>query len=151
MKIYTDGATSNNGQKDAAGGWAYVIIDDEDKIVLEGSGHITNATNNICELMAVWNACFNAQFIPGRHTIYSDSAYCINCYKQKWYKKWKNNGWITSAKKPVANRDIWERLIPFFECKEGFDFQYVKGHDINKWNNYVDKKAVEAKEGDKNS
>lgn len=145
LKIYTDGATSNNGYAGAVGGWAFAAINENDEIVMQLSGHINDATNNICELTAIWNACFNTQVIAGHHTIYSDSAYCINCYKQKWYKKWQSNGWINSQKKPVANRELWEHLIPFFESPM-FEFEYVKGHADNKWNNYVDKKAVEAKE-----
>lgn len=78
-------------------------------------------------------------------TIYSDSAYIINCITQKWYKKWQTNGWRNSKKEPVANRELWERLIPYFENPR-FSFEKVKGHSGEKdWNDYVDRLAVEAK------
>ena len=116
MKIYTDGATSNNGYNGAVGGWAYVIVtEDEQHPIRVENGRIENATNNICELTAIINACNAATKIGGHYTIYSDSAYCINCYKQKWYRKWQQNGWLNSKKEPVANRELWEQLIPFFE------------------------------------
>ena len=152
MRIYTDGATSNNGRSGAVGGWAFVIINDDDTIYCEDSGRIENATNNICEMTAIMRACMRATMIneEAYYTIYSDSAYCINCYKQKWYKKWIQNGWINSKKQPVANQNIWEQLIIFFECGH-FDFKKVEGHSSDKWNNYVDKLAVAAKEMNENS
>lgn len=145
MKIYTDGATSNNGAANAQGGWAYVIINDVDTIVAQDHGHIDNATNNICELTALIKACEAAKAFPTSFIIYSDSAYAINCYKQQWYKKWKINGWKTSAKLPVANKELWEKLIPFFEDNK-YNFEKVKGHANDKWNNLVDELAVRAKE-----
>lgn len=146
MKIYTDGATSFNGQENAVGGWAYVVIDDQDNIIKKGMGHIPEgATNNICEMMAILEGCYAVEHIKEYHIIYSDSSYCINCYQQKWYKKWQENNWITSSKTPVKNKGLWKRLIPFFE-NEFFHFEKVKGHSDNKWNNYVDEMAVIAKE-----
>lgn len=145
MKIYTDGATSNNGYAGARGGWAYVLIDENEQVVAHGMGYYLNATNNICELLAIINACKAVGDKPGPHTVYSDSSYCINCYKQQWYKKWIKNGWINSSNRPVANRDLWEELIPYFE-NSNFDFQKVKGHASDEWNNYVDKMAVQAKD-----
>lgn len=142
MEIYTDGATSNNGYENSEGGWAYVIVDNN-KIITEKSGYIPNATNNICELTAIIEACSSIKD-NNNYIIYSDSSYCVNCYKQKWYKKWLVNGWINSAKKPVANKELWEKVIPYFE-NEHFIFEKIKGHSVNKWNNYVDEKAVQAK------
>ena len=149
MIIYTDGATSNNGQAGAVGGWAFIVVYGN-SIIYECSGHIENATNNICELTAIIEACKQAASVneivrPTFYTIYSDSAYCINCYKQKWYKKWQQNGWLNSKKQPVANRELWEQLIPFFE-NPNFKFRKVEGHSTNEYNNYVDKLAVAAKE-----
>ena len=77
--------------------------------------------------------------------IYSDSAYCINCYKDKWWVKWEQNGWINSKKQPVQNKELWKRLIPFFKDAR-FIFKKVAAHQNNYWNNYVDELAVKAKE-----
>ena len=76
--------------------------------------------------------------------IYSDSAYCINCYQQKWYKKWIQNGWVNSKKQSVKNRELWELLIPFFEDNR-FNFIKVKGHVGDKYNEMVDEMAVKAR------
>lgn len=152
IKIYCDGATSGNGKSDAVGGYAWAILDNEDNLLFYDSGHVKNATNNICELLAIINGCEKALTIIKEFDsviVYSDSAYCINCKKQNWYKNWQNNGWKNSKKQPVANQDLWKRLIPFFEDRR-FTFEKVKGHaddktTHSKWNNFVDDLAVKAK------
>jgi len=152
IKIYCDGATSGNGKVDAVGGYAWAILDNENNLLFYDSGHVKNATNNICELLAIINGCEKALTIIKEFDsviVYSDSAYCINCKKQNWYKNWQNNGWKNSKKQPVANQDLWERLIPFFEDTR-FTFEKVKGHandktTHSKWNNFVDDLAVKAK------
>ena len=144
IKIYTDGATSKNGQENSYGGWAYIILE-EDKIISKNSGALSNVTNNQCELIAIINACNEISTLNTPVTVYSDSAYCINCYKQQWYKNWQKNGWLNSKKEPVANQELWEELIPFFE-NLNFTFEKVKGHSLNQFNNIVDKMAVEAKQ-----
>ena len=145
-KLYTDGATTGNGTEGAFGGYAWALIAN-DKLIREGSAGESPTTNNICELKAMINGCEEARNRIEPFDVvlvYSDSAYIINCYKQGWYKAWENNGWVNSKKQPVANQRLWKDLIPFFEdCR--FKFEKVKGHSTDIWNNYVDKKAVEAK------
>jgi len=148
MKIYTDGATSNNGYKGAKGGWAWVIVDDNNQIVLQGMGSDKEVTNNQCELRALIEACDAASKMYPMYQhfdVYSDSAYCMNCYSQGWWKNWVKNGWLNSKKQPVANKELWTYLIPYFQS-DIFNFYKVKGHDDDYWNNYVDRRAVEAKE-----
>lgn len=150
-RIYTDGATSHNGREDAVGGYAWALIKDE-TCVDYAAKKIIPATNNICEMMAIIDAC--EKILPSlnefdRVEIYSDSAYCINCYKQFWWKAWLHNNWVNSKKEPVKNKELWERLIPFFQDAR-FQFVKVKGHSddgsINsKWNNFVDGLAVAAR------
>ena len=151
--IYTDGATTGNGQEGAQGGSAFIIIK-EGPIVQMSGWPVKNATNNICELDAIIQGCRVANIravlewedINPQFTIYSDSAYIINCYKDKWYKKWQTNGWLNSKKQPVANRELWEQLIPYFEDSR-YSFVKVMGHSGNKYNEIVDRMAVAAKHG----
>jgi ribonuclease HI len=150
-KLYTDGATSNNGYEDSRGGYAWALIAN-DNLLKKGSGGESPATNNICELKAMINGCEEAHDWIGPFDVvlvYSDSAYIINCYKQRWYENWQKNGWMNSKKQPVANRTLWEELIPYF-CDARFKFEKVKGHngkidENSKWNEFVDDLAVEAK------
>lgn len=149
IKVYTDGACSLNGYEGAKGGWAYVLTNNTgSEIFSTSSGHLENATNNICELTALINGCAAAAKYntSKRIYVYSDSAYCINCYEQKWYKKWQQTGWRTASKQPVKNRELWEKLIPYFENPQFFFFK-VKGHADNEFNIMADRLAVAAKEG----
>ena len=49
--------------------------------------------------------------VPGRRRVevHTDSAYVMNCFRDRWYEKWEANGWVGAGKKPVTNRDLWER------------------------------------------
>lgn len=149
-EVYTDGATSKNGQSGAKGGYAFIVLKDG-KMVGGGQGTSASwevATNQRMELWAAIGGCNN---IVGKLDedsaeawIYSDSAYLVNCYSQGWWRKWVKNGWINSKKEPVKNRDLWERLIPFFENKK-IHFVKVKGHTGEQdYNAVVDKLAVSA-------
>lgn len=147
--LYTDGATTNNGHDGAFGGWAWALYVDGESEPLKkfDFGKICPATNNICEMTAIIEGCNYVNSIMegfDEVTIYSDSAYCINCYKQNWYKGWRKNGWKTASKAPVKNKELWEKIIPYFEnCR--FKFEKVKGHSTNERNNFVDELAVKAK------
>ena len=147
-KLYTDGATSKNGYEGSVGGYAWVLIANE-KMIDYKSYHLAPATNNICEMKAIIEGCKKIKETLEPFDVvlvYSDSAYCINCYKQNWFRAWQVNGWKNSKKEPVANKDLWEELIEFFEDVR-FKFEKVKGHNGDKWNEFVDKLAVEAKHG----
>lgn len=145
-KLYTDGATSNNGYENSYGGWAWALVVNDRLLKFDSDG-IAPATNNICELTALIKGCRVAETeleFGDMVLVYSDSAYAINCYKQKWYKSWQQNGWVNSKKQPVANAELWAQLIPFFE-HPNFKFEKIAGHQGYEWNEYVDRLAVKAK------
>lgn len=144
--LYTDGATSNNGYENSYGGWAWALVANE-KLLESASGGFAPTTNNICELTGLIEGC--KKITPALEPfdivlVHSDSAYAINCYKQGWYRSWQGNGWVNSKKQPVANQELWEELIPFFDHPQ-FKFEKIAGHAGHKWNELVDRMAVEAK------
>ncbi|NLM48202.1 MAG: ribonuclease HI [Epulopiscium sp.] len=143
-EIYTDGACSNNqAQGLQAGGWAAVFVNGEE---LSGGDRAT--TNNRMEMKAVIEALKNTP--PGAHVkIYSDSAYIINCFNQKWIDKWEKNGWMTSSNKAVENKDLWLEIRQL-EKERKVEWIKVKGHSGNPWNERADQLAVAAipKEGE---
>ena len=141
FEVYSDGSTRNNGRADAVGAWAYVVLNGEE-IVREDCRVEVGTTNQRMELIAAAEALdylfYNEICVPfDKVVVYTDSAYLHNCVTQKWYVNWQNNGWRNSKKEPVANRDLWERLVRYFEMPE-VEFVKVKGHATNEWNNYVD-------------
>lgn len=91
------------------------------------------------ELTAVIKALQHLKF-PCDVKVYSDSAYIVNCFKQKWYLNWQRNGWQTSAKKPVENKDLWKELLALTQ-KHNVEFIKVKGHSNVALNNRCDELA----------
>lgn len=146
-EIYCDGSTRGNGKESAVGAWAY-LVHEGDNVIRTDKDAEANTTNQRMELTAAANALdwtMHEVVCPFDHVIvYTDSAYLHNCYTQKWYKAWQVNGWKNSKKQPVANQDLWERLIPYFEQPE-VEFVKVKGHagrtEQEKYNNIVDEMA----------
>jgi ribonuclease HI len=76
--------------------------------------------------------------------VVSDSTYVVNCFRDRWWEGWLVRGWLTSAKKPVANRDLWEPLVAAAADREDIAFQWVKGHSGHEMNDFVDGLAVAA-------
>lgn len=125
VNMYTDGACSGNQSDSNFGGWGTVLEYGEHKKELYG-GQV-DTTNNRMELTAVI-AGFEALKKEGMHVrVFTDSSYVANCFREGWYFGWIRNGWVNSAKKPVENRDLWERLISLIQGHK-VEFFRVKGH-----------------------
>ena len=131
--VYTDGACRGNP---GPGGWAWVVPDGP-----FGAGPASDTTNQRMELQAALEA---VRAIEGPIEIVSDSTYVVKCFQDKWYEGWLRRGWVNSAKKPVANRDLWEPLVELVLERGDVTFRWVKGHAGNKWNDMADALAVEA-------
>jgi ribonuclease HI len=147
FEIYCDGSTRGNGKENAVGAWAFLVLGAGTKIYQNCQAE-ANTTNQRMELTAAIQALdylfYNEICVPfDSIKVYTDSAYLHNCYTQKWYVNWQNNGWRNSKKEPVANRDLWEKLIHYFEMPE-VDFVKVKGHAGDQWNEIVDELAQNA-------
>ena len=74
--------------------------------------------------------------------VVSDSTYVVNCFRDGWWRGWLARGWRTSAKQPVANRDLWEPLIEVVDHRRDVTFRWVKGHSGDAMNDLVDRLAV---------
>ena len=135
ITIYTDGACSGNPGK---GGWAAVIIKDKNEKTISGSEPLT--TNNRMELSAVINAL--KEVGSAELDIYTDSKYVKNGI-ESWIKNWKMNGWMTAAKQPVKNKDLWLELDILVSKKE-IEWKWVKGHSNDHYNTIVDEAARKA-------
>lgn len=134
--IYTDGACSGNP---GPGGWASVLMYKNNK--KEISGGLANTTNNVMELTAVIEALKLLKF-NCKVKIYSDSAYVVNAFNQKWIYNWIRNNWKTSSKEPVKNEKLWKELYALTKI-HNVEFIKVKGHADNLINNRCDEIARE--------
>jgi len=121
------------------GGWGAVLIYGDNR--KEISGFNPETTNNIMEITAVLEAAKMLKF-SCEITIYSDSAYVVNCFENGWIYNWQKNNWKGSDKKPVKNRELWEELYSELS-KHKFKFVKVKGHSDNELNNRCDFLATE--------
>ena len=135
--IYTDGACSGNP---GPGGWGALLFLPAGKKALSGGARKT--TNNRMEMTAALEA-LRALEAPTHVQLHTDSAYLVNAFKQNWMRNWKRNGWKTSSKKPVANKDLWQALLEMTE-RHDVEWVKVKGHADDELNNEVDRLAVSA-------
>lgn len=135
--IYTDGACSGNPGK---GGWGAILMCGNSR--KEISGGELETTNNRMELTAPIEA-LKLLKRPCKVKIYSDSAYLVNAFLQGWIYNWQVNGWKTSDKKDVKNKELWEEIYKFTQIHK-IEWIKVKGHSDNEFNNLCDKMAVDA-------
>ena len=131
ITIYTDGACSGNP---GIGGWGVVILNKAEKPLYLNGGE-DNTTNNRMELTAAINALL---FYKERKDleIFTDSKYLKDGI-ENWIHKWKANGWKTSAKKPVKNKDLWLKLDNTI-IQHNIKWNWVKGHANNQFNEKAD-------------
>ncbi len=137
VTIYTDGACSGNP---GIGGWGAVLMYGKHKKELFGASELT--TNNRMELTAVIEG-LRALNRPCEVEIYTDSSYVFNAFDKGWLMNWQRNGWKTANKKPVENQDLWKALIEQTAVHR-INWNKVKGHADNEYNNRCDKLATGA-------
>lgn len=136
VEIFTDGACRGNP---GPGGWGAILRYGDKETLLQGAEE--NTTNNRMELQAVISALEKLTRTCEVH-VTTDSRYVMNGIQQ-WLENWKHNGWITAAKKPVKNDDLWQQLDKLVE-KHNVTWEWVKGHSGHVENEQVDQLANDA-------
>ncbi|HTI34618.1 MAG TPA: ribonuclease H [Miltoncostaea sp.] len=140
--LVTDGACSGNGTDASRGGWAAILTaPDGTETVLTGGEFPT--TNNRMELMA---ALEGLSAVPEGSDVelVTDSSYLAHAIEKGWLKGWERKGWKTASKQPVANRDLWERMILELARHGRVRPTLVRGHAGHEVNERADRLAVEA-------
>lgn len=139
LTVYTDGSCLGNPGR---GGWAWAVPGGP-----FASGAEPRTTNQRMEVKAVLEALRALRAEAGGDGILvrSDSAYVVNCFRQRWWAGWQRRSWRNSQGKPVANRDLWEPLLDVaLDPAVPVRFEWVKGHSGDRWNDVVDELAVAA-------
>jgi ribonuclease HI len=139
VEIWTDGACSGNP---GPGGWAAVLRCRG--VQRELSGGDPQTTNNRMEMTAVLEG-LRALTRPVAVTVVVDSAYVEQAFTQGWIDRWQRNGWRTSGKEPVKNRDLWEQLAAEV-ARHRVRWRRVRGHAGTDLNELADRLAVEARD-----
>jgi ribonuclease HI len=135
VEIYTDGACVPNP---GPGGWGAVLRWGGSEKDLCG-GEATPTTNNRMELMAPIRALETLTRAPLTVMLYTDSIY-VRDGITKWMPRWKANGWQTSARQPVKNVDLWQRLDEAVR-RHHVEWHWVKGHAGHPENERADRLA----------
>lgn len=130
LAIYTDGACHGST---GIGGIGIVFVNNNE-IIYQFNKQYTNTTNNRMEITAIIYALHAISKPINSITIYSDSQYALGCITKGWKRK--------------KNIDLWNLFDKVYNTAKSFcsdiQFTWVKGHNINEFNNIADKLAVEA-------
>ncbi len=138
VTIFCDGGCKPNP---GAGAWAAILRCGETEKELTGGERET--TNNRMELTAVTRALEELK-VPCDVRIVTDSEYLANAFRQKWIDNWKRNGWKTSTKEPVKNKDLWVALDALI-AKHRITWEWTKGHAGHAENERCDELATETR------
>lgn len=134
--IYTDGACHGNP---GPGGWGAVLRPGDGGADEHLYGGETLTTNNRMELLA---AIMALEAVTGNDAVqlWTDSQYVRNGITN-WIVGWKRNNWMTAARQPVKNADLWRRLDT---AASGLDveWRWVKGHAGHEGNELADALAT---------
>lgn len=136
VEIFSDGACSGNP---GPGGWGTILR--YGGAVRELSGYEADTTNNRMELEGAI-AGLEALKRPCRVRLTTDSEY-VKKGMTEWIQGWVRRGWVNSQKKPVANRDLWERLLELTRIHQ-VEWHWVRGHAGHAENERCDELAREA-------
>jgi ribonuclease HI len=136
--IWTDGGCKPNP---GPGGWAAVLVYRGKERELTGADPAT--TNNRMELTAAASA-LEALTRPCGVVLHTDSEYVRNGVT-RWSTGWVRKNWRTAAGDPVANMDLWQRLLAAAKQHQ-VEWLWVRGHSGNPMNERVDALATEARE-----
>lgn len=137
IKIYTDGAAKGNPGK---GGYGIVLLSEHHK--KEVSAGFKNTTNNRMELLSVIVALEMLKNQPSDVMVYSDSKYVVDSVEKGWVFNWEKNGFVKKK-----NIDLWKRFLKIYR-KHQVEFQWIKGHAGEEYNERCDQLAVKASEGE---
>jgi len=120
VEIFTDGACSGNP---GPGGYGSLLRYGD--VTKEISGCARDTTNNRMEMMAVIEA-LRLLKRPSRVRLYTDSRYVMQGMTE-WISGWTRRNWTNSQKKPVVNRDLWEKILELSRSHQ-IEWKWVRGH-----------------------
>lgn len=139
LVVATDGSALKNPGK---GGWAWAAqTPDGSTPTVWAAGSFEHCTNNVAELTAVLKVL---ESIPAHVPLHilADSQYVINALT-KWVNSWKRKNWVSASNKPVANKELIEKIDMLLSQRD-VTFEWVKAHvktGGNPLNEFVDEAA----------
>jgi len=138
VEIWTDGGCRPNPGR---GGWAAILR--FRGVERELSGAESTTTNNRMELTAA-AAALEALTRPSHVVLHTDSEYVKNGIT-RWHAGWVRRNWRNASGDPVANMDLWRRLLEAASRHE-IEWRWVRGHTGDAMNERADVLATQARE-----
>jgi ribonuclease HI len=138
VDIWTDGGCRPNP---GPGGWAAILRYRGVERELSGADPAT--TNNRMELTAATEALSSLKR-PCRVRLHTDSEYVRNGVT-RWHTGWVRRNWRTAAGDPVANVELWKRLLAA-AAQHQIEWLWVRGHAGDVMNERADQLATAARE-----
>ncbi len=130
VEVFTDGACRGNP---GPGGWGAILrCKGKEKELFGGE---PETTNNRMEMMAAIMA-LESLSRPCQVALTTDSKYVLQGITE-WIIGWKKRGWKNSAKQPVKNVDLWQRLDKI-NATHQVEWHWVKGHSGHDENERAD-------------
>ena len=122
--VYTDGACTNNGQKNAAAGIGIYFGEDDDRNVsAKIDGKQSNNTAELSAIIGVYDILKRNIEMGEDVTIVSDSIYAIRCAGEYGLKN-ANCNWI----KDSPNKELVQRIYELYSTKSNVHFMHIKAH-----------------------
>ena len=137
VEVWTDGGCKPNP---GPGGWAAILRYGGTERELSGADSAT--TNNRMELTAAISA-LEALKRPCRVVLHTDSEYVRNGVT-RWVTGWVRNNWRNAARDPVANLELWQRLLAAAKPHQ-VEWKWVRGHSGDAMNERADRLATAAR------
>ncbi len=138
VEIWTDGGCKPNP---GPGGWAAILRFGAHERELTGADPAT--TNNRMELTAA-AAALEALSRPCKVVLHTDSEYVRNGVT-RWSTGWVRRNWRNAAGDPVANMDLWRRVLDAAKNHD-IEWKWVRGHAGDEMNERADRLATSARE-----
>ena len=138
VEIWTDGGCKPNP---GPGGWGAILVFRGSEKELSGGESAT--TNNRMELTAAAEALESLKR-PCSVVIFTVSEYVKNGFT-RWHTGWVRRNWRNAAGDPVANMDLWRRLLDAAKPHQ-IDWRWVRGHSGDPMNERADQLATEARQ-----
>ncbi|HEX3983580.1 MAG TPA: ribonuclease HI [Acidisoma sp.] len=138
VEIWTDGGCRPNP---GPGGWAAILR--FGAVEKELSGAEATTTNNRMELTAAAEA-LEALTRPCTVMLHTDSEYLRNGIS-RWTTGWVRRNWRNAAGDPVANIDLWQRILAAAKAHD-VEWRWVRGHAGDVMNERADVLATQARE-----
>ena len=146
VELYSDGSSRGNPGPGGYGTVLKTVLQDGNPYEKEFSAGYKETTNNRMELMGVIAGLEELKF-PCDVTITSDSKYVVDAFNEHWVDDWVMHNFRRGTRKPVANTDLWERLLEAAKPHH-LTFVWIKGHAGHPENERCDKLATSAADSD---